>query len=391
MTDSTETARYLVLLDDNAVITGARELHRIAGLRTASTADAGGASAAELFSSADGIVLHGLGIAMVNAGADQVAALGEAVVAPGPIAALERERTVYAIAEAPLLETSDEGAAGTFTWGLEATGASRSTATGAGTRVAVLDTGFDVKHPDFAGRDVVTSSFVPGESIQDGHGHGTHVIGTSCGPRAPKSGTGFGIAERASIYAGKVLSNEGSGSDGGILAGIDWAITNGCAVVSMSLGAPTQPGEAYSQAFERVAQRAMAQGTLIIAAAGNESQRASGVIAPVGHPANCPSIMAVGAIDPRGAIADFSSGTVDRVGQVDIVGPGVKVYSSWPGGQHKELSGTSMATPHVSGVAALLSERHQVRAWQLWARLSQSARRMPLPSTDVGSGLVQAP
>lgn len=388
MADSSETARYLVLLEDDSVITGARELHRLAGIRTASTVDAAGASAAELFSSADGLVLHGLGVAMVTAGPDQAAALGEAVHASGPIAAFEQERTVYAIGETALLDA--EEAQGEFTWGLEAVGASRSTATGAGVRVAVLDTGFDVQHPDFAGRDLVTSSFVQGEDVQDGHGHGTHVIGTSCGPRAPQSGKGYGIAEGATIYAGKVLSNEGSGTDGGILAGIDWAINNGCAVVSMSLGAATQPGQPFSEAFERVAQRAMAQGTLIIAAAGNESQRSVGLIAPVGHPANCPSIMAVAATDVRGAVADFSSGTVDQIGQIDIAGPGVDVYSSWPGG-HRELSGTSMATPHVSGVAALLSERHQVRGWGLWARLSQSAQRMPLPSTDVGAALVQAP
>lgn len=386
------TGRYLVLLDHDAIVTGARELTRVAGIRMASTADAAGASAAELFGAADGLVLHELGIAVISAADDQVSALRDAVAQPGPLSALEAERTVHAIdAEAAAEAEVSAPGANELTWGLQAVRADRSDATGEGVRVAVLDTGLDVQHPDFAGRDIVTSSFVPGQPFHDGHGHGTHVTGTACGPRHPRSGPGYGLADKASIYSGKVLSDEGSGSDGGILAGLNWAITSGCSVVSMSLGAATQPGQPFSDAFERVAQRAMSRGTLIIAAAGNESKRSAGVVAPVGHPANCPSIMAVAATDQQGAVADFSSGTVDEVGAVDIAGPGVGVYSSWPGVGYKELSGTSMATPHVSGVAALLAQRFPERGWGLWARLTQSARRMPLSSADVGAGLVQAP
>ncbi|GAA2794277.1 S8 family serine peptidase [Saccharopolyspora taberi] len=385
-TESSATGRYLVLLEDDSTVVGARELTRLAGIRTVNTADIVGASAAELLGAADGVVLNELGIALITAGADQATALSEAVNAPGPIAAFEAERTVYAIGDQPAAPVDGE-----FTWGLQATRADRSAATGKGVRVAVLDTGLDLQHPDLAGRDIVTGSFVPGEEVQDGHGHGTHVIGTSCGPRTSQNGPGYGIASEASIYAGKVLGNEGSGSDSGILEGISWAISNGCSVVSMSLGAATEPGQPFSEAFERVAQRAMAKGTLIIAAAGNESARGQGTVAPVGHPANCPSIMAVGAVDAQGAIADFSCGTVDEIGQVDVVGPGVDVHSSWPGAGYKTLSGTSMATPHVAGIAALLAQQTPERAWGLWARLAQTARRVPLPSTDAGAGLVQAP
>ncbi|CAM02811.1 subtilase family protein [Saccharopolyspora erythraea NRRL 2338] len=391
-TESSSTGRYLVLLEDDATVVGARELTRLAGIRTVNTADVVGASAAELFGAADGVVLNELGIALVTAGSDQASALSEAVRSSGPIAAFEAERTVYAIDDAaPAAEAPPAPVDGALTWGLQAVGVNGSTPTGAGVRVAVLDTGLDLQHPDFAGRDIVTGSFVPGEDVHDGHGHGTHVIGTACGPRTPAQGPGYGIASEASIYAGKVLANGGTGSDGGILSGISWAISNGCSVVSMSLGAATEPGQPFSQAFERVAQRAMARGTLIIAAAGNESSRGSGTIAPVGHPANCPSIMAVGAVDARNAIAEFSCGTVDQIGQVDLVGPGVDVHSSWPGAGSKSLSGTSMATPHVAGVATLYAQQHHERAWGLWARLAQKARRLPLPSTDVGAGLVQVP
>lgn len=393
MPDSGLTGRYLVLLEDDAVAEGTRTMNRVAGLRMASTADAApAASAAELLGGADGLVLHELGVAVVTAGADQLAGLNRAAEESGPIALLEQERTVYALgpaAPAPAPAAVDQS---TFTWGLQAIGAPDSDATGAGVRVAVLDTGVDVEHPDLAGRNLVTSSFIQGEPVQDGHGHGTHCIGTACGPRNPDTGPGYGVAHECDIYAGKVLSNEGSGDDGGILAGISWAIANGCRVVSMSLGSDVEPGTPHSRVYERIARRAMARGTLIIAAAGNASNR-PGQIAPVGHPANCPSIMAVAAINEAREIAYFSSGSVDPGGQVDVAGPGVDVYSSWlMPKRYNTISGTSMATPHAAGVTALIAHRFpQADPWELWARLGQSARRLDLPSTDVGAGLVQAP
>ncbi|SFQ56141.1 Serine protease, subtilisin family [Amycolatopsis arida] len=394
MTGTVEgTGRYLVLLEDDAADEGARTMTRVAGLRTASTADIAGESTAVLPGS-DGLVLHDLGVAVVVAGADQVEALTRATRERGPIAFVERERTVHAIATAPTAPPAPPAEVDetTFTWGLQAVGAPDSPATGAGMRVAVLDTGFDAEHPDFAGRVVESRSFVPGEEVSDGHGHGTHCIGTACGPREPDTGPGYGVAYEAEIYVGKVLSNAGSGTDGGILAGIAWAIGHGCPIVSMSLGAPVRPGDPHSPVFERVARRAVARGTLLIAAAGNESSRRAGRIAPVGHPANCPSIMAVGAVDAHGEIADFSCGSVDPERAVDVVGPGVDVHSAWPmPARHRTISGTSMATPHVAGVAALLAQHHNARGWELWARLGQSAHRSPLPSTDVGAGLVRAP
>lgn len=137
----------------------------------------------------------------------------------------------------------------------------------------------------------------------------------------------------------------------------------------------------------------MRAGTLIIAAAGNDSDRESGHISSVGHPANCPSIMAVGAVDIQEKVANFSCGTVGEVGQVDVAAPGVDVYSSWPmPTRYRRISGTSMATPHVAGVAALIAgEDPQARPQDIWARLVQTARRLSQLSTDVGAGMVQAP
>jgi subtilisin family serine protease len=132
---------------------------------------------------------------------------------------------------------------------------------------------------------------------------------------------------------------------------------------------------------------------LIVAAAGNDSQRPS-TITPVSHPANCPSILAVAALDSGLRVASFSNGGVNLSGgQVDIAGPGVAVRSSWPRPTlYRTISGTSMATPHVAGIAALHAEANpDMRGATLGWLLLQSALRLQLITRDVGSGLVQAP
>lgn len=399
MTQAAEgtTGRYLVLLDDDWSGAG-RELRRVAGLRVETPAPA---DVVHVLDEAPAVVLHELGVAIVTADPDQVTALATAVAEPGPIAALEPERILYTFGSEPAADatldaiTDAAAAEATFSWGLQAVGAANSTANGQGIRVAVLDTGLDLSHSDFTGRVATPAavSFVQGEQVQDGNGHGTHCAGTACGPRTPGQGRpGYGIASNAELFVGKVLSNRGSGADGGLLSGISWAMSNNCPIVSMSLGAATTPGQAFSPTYEQVARRALERGTMVIAAAGNESDRTRGIVRPVGHPANCPSVMAVGAVDAQLKIASFSCGTMDRVGSVDIVGPGVDVFSSWPAPlRYRRLAGTSMATPHVAGVAALIAGATGARGYALWARLAQTAQRLPLLSTDVGAGLVQAP
>jgi subtilisin len=269
------------------------------------------------------------------------------------------------------------------TWGLSACMVPQSQFSGKGIKVAVLDTGFDLGHPEFAGRAFVTNSFV-GQPVQDLHGHGTHTTGTACGPQAPagpiqRYGIGFGTQ----IFAGKVLTNSGAGTQAQVLAGMNWAIANKCAVISMSLGAqiPVQPS------YTAAGAAALAAGCLIIAAAGNASSR-PGVINPAGAPANSPTILSVAALDSSLRVAVFSNG-----GKVDIAGPGVSVFSSWPRPTlHNTISGTSMATPHVAGCAALWAQSNPaLRGAALRAKLVATARHLPFPASDVGAGLVQAP
>jgi subtilisin family serine protease len=252
----------------------------------------------------------------------------------------------------------------------------------------------DTGHPDFAGRSIVTRSFVAGETADDVQGHGTHCAGTAAGPAAAGNRPSYGVATEADIFVGKVLNNSGSGLEIDILAGMAWAIEQGCQVISMSLGRATQVGEIPSAAYERLGRRALDSGSLIVAAAGNESSRQFGFIAPVGAPANSPSILAVAAIDFEGKIAEFSCGGINpNGGEVNIAAPGVGVFSSFPRPElYKTLRGTSMACPHVAGLAALLAESDaSLRGQALWDAIVSGAAKLSLDASDVGAGLAQAP
>ena len=384
-------------------------LRRTAGPRIATTLDVrSGVLSPEEASGADAVFLDRLGVALVNVDPRDAARTARirsaAVENEARILAVEPERYVHAYGPprkaAPRARRSPAGAAAPpkaeskATWGLQATGAAVSKLSGKGVKVAVLDTGFDLKHPDFPSRSVTAVSFVKGYKAQDGHGHGTHCIGTACGPKSPFHPPRYGVACGSAILAGKVLDDNGGGADGGILAGINWAITQGARVVSMSLGAEVTVDDPYSEVFEAVGQRALAAGTLIVAAAGNESDRRTGWYAPVGHPANCPSILSVGALDAKMQIGYFSNrGLEPGGGQVDLAAPGVNVLSAFPMPERSaRLSGTSMATPHVAGLAALWAEAHpKATATELWTLLTQHARRLPLLATDIGAGLAMAP
>jgi subtilisin family serine protease len=286
--------------------------------------------------------------------------------------------------------------AGDMTWGLRAIGLSPTYRfSGKGVTLAVLDTGIDLEHPDFRGRvseGTTGRSFVAGQVVQDLHGHGTHCCGTAAGPKTSIGGIRYGVAPDVKLLVGKVLSNSGSGWDDDIVNGINWAVSEGARVVSISLGSARNPDAPYSRLYERVAERLLEErpGTLIIAAAGNESERPA-FTKPVGNPAACPSIYSVAAIDRNFAIASFSCRQMDGIGRVDISGPGVGIRSSVPGGRFESFNGTSMATPHVAGAAALYFEAEPaLTAAELWDRMLTDSRPLGDPA-DFGGGIVQVP
>jgi subtilisin family serine protease len=177
----------------------------------------------------------------------------------------------------------------------------------------------------------------------DRQGHGTHVAGTIAA-RANEVGV-IGVAPLCRLLIGKVLGDDGSGTSDAVAAGIDWAADSGADVLSMSLGSP-QPATEIHAAIRR----AVAKGKFVICAAGNDGRDRS-----VNFPARWEETVAVGAVDRNGAIARFSS----RGPEVDICAPGQDVLSTFFGGSYAKLSGTSMATPFVAGVVALMLAKHR--------------------------------
>jgi subtilisin family serine protease len=420
LTPPETTGRFIVVFEEEAEAP-ANILRDAAGLsEVVSSSELGEDDVPEATAQSTDTVFEELGIAVVSADPEQLGALQTSAEAQRNVLSVSPELVHHVLADEYVRGYVDGvsdlgrrlGAAGSSapgggdgpavapqifrdsadqTWGIHATGAHASTVSGRGIAVAVLDTGFDAQHPDFAGRSITMQSFVPGESAQDGHGHGTHCIGTACGPKKPSTGPRYGVAHGADIFVGKVLSNGGSGTDGGILAGIDWAVRSGCAVISMSLGANVRREHPPYTAAGR---RALDKGSLIVAAAGNNAMRTQLDFGFVGAPANSPFVLAVGALNQQLDVAFFSARTLAdaRGGQVDVAGPGYQVYSSWPmPTRYRAISGTSMATPHVSGLAALWAEATGFRARELWSVLTQESRRLLAPSLDVGSGMVFAP
>lgn len=166
----------------------------------------------------------------------------------------------------------------------------------------------------------------------------------------------------------------------------------------MSLGSWRAAGAPYNAFYERIASTLLQSGVLLVAAAGNESERPASVAA-VGNPAACPSILAVAAVDSNDKVAAFSNGAIDGIGLLDVSAPGVGVYSAWAGGGYRTISGTSMACPHVAAVAALLAERRpELAANMLWKTIVNTPYVRPLPPLPAagdraayGEGLIQAP
>jgi subtilisin family serine protease len=422
------TGRFIVIFKEGAPDPKKIKstLSDIAGIKdiTASSDYPTGAIDADDLAESDVVQFEKLGVAVCSAEQDIQALAAAAADADSPILAIEPEYLAHPSAEVPLEylrgyrdavnQLYNELAKGgttaaveaelaavlrdtsQFTWGLQATKVSTSPRSGQGIKVAVLDTGFDLQHPDFRGRAITSQSFVSGVSVQDIHGHGTHCIGTALGPQLPSTGVRrYGVAFGAQIFVGKVFNNRQprpSAATGNVIAGIEWAMTNGCRVVSMSLGVAINQ---KIQQYETPIRRALEAGTLVVAAAGNNAERPQnpGFVEP---PANADAAMAVAAIDNRLRIAEFSARSSAQTGVgglVNIAAPGVDVFSSLPvsRGGHGLLNGTSMATPHVAGIAALWAQATGESGIALWNRLVQTVRPLSLASADVGSGLVQAP
>lgn len=239
-------------------------------------------------------------------------------------------------------ETVYVGLSQTMDWGLEVFGipAVWKSSRGKGAKVAVLDTGVDLNHPDLQGQILDAKDFTGSPSgPQDVNGHGTHCSGIIA---ALDNSLGvIGVAPECKILAGKVLGDHGSGSGRQIAAGVHWAVDMGAHIISMSLGS-SSPDQAIYEALKY----AISKGLYVIVAAGNEGPS----LDTVGYPAKFPEMIAVGSVDRQKKVSNFSS----RGRQVDIVAPGDQILSTYPVRGYAKLSGTSMATPFVSGSVALM-------------------------------------
>ncbi|ELZ21945.1 peptidase S8/S53 subtilisin kexin sedolisin [Haloterrigena salina JCM 13891] len=233
-------------------------------------------------------------------------------------------------------------------WGVERIGADAVEPDGSGVDVGILDTGIQSDHCslEVAGGRNFTADGTAGD-YEDRHGHGTHVAGV-----AGALDNDRGVAPGANLYAVKVLGDDGSGRYSELIAGIDWCMSNDVEIISMSLG-----GDAESSTLARAIEEAHSNGHLLLCAAGNEGNDGSDscAVETMTYPATHEDVVAVTAMNEDDTLASYSS-----VGStVDLLAPGTNVTSSTVDNGYAEASGTSVATPFVTGVAALVWETRE--------------------------------
>jgi subtilisin family serine protease len=266
---------------------------------------------------------------------------------------------------------------------------------GSGSRVAVLDTGYDPDHPDLTGQVVTSRTFTGEGSADDGNGHGTHVAATIAGTGAASGGDRTGVAPGADLLVGKVLDNTGAGLEDWVIDGMEWAVDQDADVVNMSLATPwpTDGTDPLSLAVDRLSE---SSGALFVVAAGNSGPFERSV----GAPGAATRALTVGATTKDDAPAPLSSRGPrlgDEAIKPEIVAPGVGIVAARAGGtslgdlvdaRYTSLSGTSMATPHVAGAAAILAQQHpDWDADEIKARLTSTSTPLAgQPVTFQGGG-----
>ena len=247
--------------------------------------------------------------------------------------------------------------------------------TGNQVKVAVIDTGIDTSHPDLkvnGGINTINKE----KSYKDDNGHGTHVAGTIA---ALNNRMGvIGVAPDAMLYSVKVLGADGSGNLSDIIEGLDWCINNNIQVINMSLGTAEE-----EDLFHEAIRHTYDAGIFIVAAAGNSGPKDN----TIAYPARYPEVAAVAASSQYDQIAFFSS----RGLEVDLVAPGVNIYSTYRNKSYRKLSGTSMAAPHVAGAATLVLARKGVMSPdKLLNHLKETSQDMNFAPDEQGAGLVDA-
>jgi subtilisin family serine protease len=304
--------------------------------------------------------------------------------------AVEQVHHAVTLNSIPPVEVSPARPTGEKTWNLkklEINQLWKEGLTGKGIRVAHLDTGVDATHPALRDRVVSFMEFgLDGHSImkskdkpRDSERHGTHTAGILCGGKIGR--TAIGVAPGVELCSGMVVV--GGKGTARVLAGIEWALGQHVKIITMSIGFA-----GFVPAFTRIISRIRAQGVLLVAAIGNDGPGTSL------SPANLPGCLSVGATDRRDQVADFSSSIAfnrpfDPFAP-DVVAPGVRILSAKAGGGALYMTGTSFATPHVAGLAALLMEAEpNADIAVIEKSIEQSARRLlDFSPQRYGNGLI---
>ncbi|WP_369370607.1 S8 family serine peptidase [Promicromonospora sp. Populi] len=270
--------------------------------------------------------------------------------------------------------------------------------TGEGVTVAVLDSGLDSSHPDLDDVVVGARDFTGSGNTEDHYGHGTHVASIVLGSGDASAGTNRGVAPDADLLVGKVLDDFGGGETSSIIDGMEWAAGQGADVVNLSLGSPeefTDGTDPWAMAVDTLSAQ---HGTLFVVAAGN-----AGSYGTVSTPGSANSALTVGAVDDADEVAPFSSRgprAGDYAIKPDVTAPGVEIIAARAAGtkegdgegEYVAWSGTSMATPHVAGAAAVLKQaRPDLTGQQLKAVLMGSAQHTSGGVFDEGAGRIYLP
>ena len=267
--------------------------------------------------------------------------------------------------------------------------------TGRGVRVAILDSGVDTDHPDLQGRVAASRDFTD-EGLKDESGHGTHVAGIVAGDGRSSRGKYRGVAPRASLLAGKVLRRDGGGLTSEVIAGLEWALEEKAEVANLSLGTPG-PADGHDP-LSRACDAAAEKGLIVCAAAGNAGPGRS----TISIPAAARKVIAVGASNDEDQLAEFSAHgpTSDGRDKPDLVAPGVGIVSLRAQGtamgqavdaRYTSSSGTSMASPHVTGAVALLLQAYpQLSPEDVKKLLWLSAYNLGQPKEAQGGGRLDA-
>lgn len=416
-----ETERYIVLLQDQQKTSLKKVEKELEVSITSSEFLSKENRSYEIIDQDNGVLYKNLGILVVD-NMDEEQLKSAMKNESNPIVYYEKEREFFSADELQLITELKKQSAGLaekiselekyisnkplpqksmveMEWGLKAIGMERAQYTGKGVDVCILDTGLETSHPDFSSEEIEGKSFIDGEDWnRDPNGHGTHCAGIATGNIRSDTGKRYGIAGGCNLKIAKVLSDSGRGTTSSVIDAIDWAITKKFRILSLSLASPVSLNDQPSVLFETIGQRALENNCLIIAAAGNDSNRPQ-IPQPVSMPANSKSILAVAAVDGQMRVARFSNAGLNPStgGNVDVCAPGVDIMSAYPKNSKNKkffyyaMSGTSMAAPHVSGLAALYMEQFPEKsAKEIWELIENKARPIEgIKYRDIGNGLIQ--